>query len=167
MNLSKEININKKLIVAMLLINVIVLVSYFSYAYFQVSVIQDNVVVIQTGTINISTAIIGSSSPTVEIAEGETKEVSVTLFNDLNREVNYKMYYTSLSDMSKLEISSPEIFENNIVEGTMNTTKTIAFTFINNGTEPVKLTFGTQGGLAGYPIVLSQGEPLVLSNSNN
>ena len=45
--LNREININKKFIVIMLLLSILSIGFYYSYALFEISVIQNNVVVIK------------------------------------------------------------------------------------------------------------------------
>jgi len=162
-NLNKEININKKFIVMFVLLNFIIMGMYYSYALFQVSVIQDNVVVIKTGSVNITTSITDLDSSSFTLTSGETKTVTVNLNSTNEGNIEYKMYYDVTSGISDFIVTSTEVFTDDIVEGSMETTKTITFTFQNTGNNDITIQLGTQGGLSGYDIELKQGIELVLN----
>ena len=161
--LKKDIKLNTKFILVLLLINIIVIGVYYSYALFEITVIQNSVVKIETGTIDITTSVSGSSTPTITLAAGESKTVTVNLTTDLTHDIAYKMYHNGTSD---LKVYSNTAFANNIVEGLMNQTKTIVFTFENTGTSSITFTLGTQGGIKGNKINLTQGTQIVISSRN-
>ncbi|MBQ8471989.1 MAG: hypothetical protein IJ501_00630 [Bacilli bacterium] len=161
-NLNKEININKKIIVLMILFTIITIGLYTSYALFEISVIQNNVVVIKTGTVDITTSITDLDTPTFTLTKGETKTITVNLTTSVTNDIGYKMYYDVTSGISLFNVTSTTDYTstNNKVEGELNTSKTITFTFQNTGNEDLTITLGTQGGLKGYPIPLEQGNEL-------
>ncbi len=156
-NLNKEININKKFIIIMILFTLITIGLYTSYAYFQVSVIKDNVVVIKTTTINIETSVVGYSNNTFTLSAGESKTITVNLTSNQNRDIGYKMYYIMTSGSNTFTANSSVSFPNSKVEGVMNTSKTITFIFKNTGTSSISIKLGTQGGLKDYSIPLDSG----------
>lgn len=63
LDLQREINLNKKFILILVLVCILTIGLYTSYAYFQISVIQNNVVVLQTASIDITTTISGYDTP--------------------------------------------------------------------------------------------------------
>ena len=156
MNLQKEINLNKKFILILVLVNIIALGLYYSYALFQVKVIKDNVIVINTGTINL-TVTTGETNNTFTVAAGETKTINVSLTTTNQSEIGYKLYYTA-SNSNALTITSPKDFQDNIVKGTFTTSDTFTLKFKNTGLSSVTITLGGIGGLAAYPITLESGQ---------
>ena len=159
--LNKEINI--KVIIFLLLVNILGISFYSSYALFEVSVVYDNVVIIKTGTVDIETTVSNSTDQTFTLSSGETKNVTVNLSSTASGSVGYKMYYDVTQGISNFIVTSTESFTNDIVEGVMTTSKTITFTFQNTGNEDLTIYLGTQGGLAAYPIELEQGLELKLN----
>ncbi len=156
MNLRKEINLNKKFVLVLILINILALSLYYSYALFEVTVIQNNVVVLKTGTINLtlSTNVTNNS---FTLASGGEQTINVTLNSTNLNEIGYKMYYTKSGD-STFTVKSPTDFQNNIVEGEMTSFKTFTLTFKNTGANSLTINLFGIGGLAGYPINLEEGQ---------
>ena len=163
LDLQREINLNKKFILILVLVCILTIGLYTSYAYFQISVIQNNVVVLQTASIDITTTISGYDTPSFTLNQGESKTITVNLSSTAAGDIGYKMYYDITSGISKFIVTSTTTFTNNIVEGEMNSTETITFTFRNTGSSNITITLGTQGGLTGSPITLEQGVELVLN----
>lgn len=162
-NLKKEINLNKKFVVILILVNVMMIFLYYSYALFQITVIQDNVVVIKTGTVNIVASIEGLDNPSFTLASGEVKTVTVNLNTTNEGDIAYKLYYVKTGGVSDFVVTSSESFTDNIVEGIMTTSKTIVLTFENTGSEELTIYLGAQAGLVGYDIELKQGTELIIS----
>ena len=162
LDLQREINLNKKFILILVLVCVLIIGLYTSYAYFQISVIQNNVVVLQTASINITTAISGYDTPSFTLNQGESKTITINLSSTADGDIAYKMYYIMTSGEATFDVTSTTSFTNDIVEGEMNKTETIVFTFENTGDSTITITLGTQGGLKDYPITLEQGTELVL-----
>ena len=163
LDLQREINLNKKFILILVLVCILTIGLYTSYAYFQISVIQNNVVVLQTASIDITTTISGYDTPSFTLNQGESKTITVNLSSTAAGDIGYKMYYDITSGISKFIVTSTTTFTNNIVEGEMNSTETITFTFQNTGSSNITITLGAQGGLTGSPITLEQGVELVLN----
>ena len=162
LDLKREVNLNKKFILILVLVCVLTIGLYTSYAYFQISVIQNNVVVLQTASINITTVISGYDTPSFTLNQGESKTITINLSSTADGDIAYKMYYIMTSGEATFDVTSTTSFTNDIVEGEMNKTETIVFTFENTGDSTITITLGTQGGLKDYPITLEQGTELVL-----
>jgi len=155
MDLQKTININKKFIVIMILLSLISVMSYYSYALFQVNVVKNGVIIIRTGSIDLTATVQNETNNTFTVTANSSKTVTINLTSTNESEIAYKMYYENLT--GELTVTSNETFTNNIVEGKMTTSKTITLTFTNSGTEDVSITLGGLGGLAAYPIPIEDG----------
>lgn len=155
--LTKEFNLNKKIMIILVLVNIIIIYLGYSYALFRVSVIYDNVVVIKTGKIDINVSITGYSNSTISLSGGEKKDITVNLTNDLDIEVTYKMYYEILSGNSDIVVASIENFDDNILGGVMKSSKEINLILENKGINPVTISFGCEGGVVGHELILKNG----------
>ena len=163
--LEKEINLNKKFIIILLFLTVITLGMYSSYAYYEVSVIKNSVIVLKTATIDIVTDVVNKDNNTFTIPKGSNITLTVNLTTELTNQIGYKMYYEVVSGISLFEVSSTTTFPNDIVEGDMTLSKSFSFTFTNTGQNDITIKLGTQGGLTGYPIPLEQGIELKLNET--
>ena len=163
--LEKEINLNKKFIIILLFLTVITLGMYSSYAYYEVSVIKNSVIVLKTASIDITTTVVNQENNTFTIPKGSSITLTVNLTTELTNQIAYKMYYEVVSGISLFEVSSTTTFPNDIVEGDMTSSKSFSFTFTNTGLNDITIKLGTQGGLTGYPIPLEQGIELKLNET--
>ena len=163
--LNKEINLNKKIIVFLIFICVLSVGMYSSYAYYEVSVIKNSVIVLKTASINITTTVVNQENNTFTIPKGSSITLTVNLTTELTNQIAYKMYYEVVTGVSTFNVSSTETFTNNIVEGDMTSSKSFSFTFTNTGLNDITIKLGTQGGLTGYPIPLEQGIELKLNET--
>ena len=163
--LNKEINLNKKIIVFLIFICVLSVGMYSSYAYYEVSVIKNSVIVLKTASINITTTVVNQENNTFTIPKGSSITLTVNLTTELTNQIGYKMYYEVVSGVSLFNVTSTETFTNNIVEGDMTSSKSFSFTFTNTGLNDITIKLGTQGGLTGYPIPLDQGIELKLNET--
>ena len=163
--LNKEINLNKKIIVFLIFICVLSVGMYSSYAYYEVSVIKNSVIVLKTASINITTTVVNQENNTFTIPKGSSITLTVNLTTELTNQIGYKMYYEVVSGISTFNVTSTETFTNNIVEGDMTSSKSFSFTFTNTGLNDITIKLGTQGGLTGYPIPLEQGIELKLNET--
>ena len=163
--LEKEINLNKKFIIILLFLTVITLGMYSSYAYYEVSVIKNSVIVLKTASINITTTVVNQENNTFTIPKGSSITLTVNLTTELTNQIGYKMYYEVVSGISLFNVTSTETFTNDIVEGDMTSSKSFSFTFTNTGQNDITIKLGTQGGLTGYPIPLEQGIELKLNET--
>ena len=163
--LNKEINLNKKIIVFLIFICVLSIGMYSSYAYYEVSVIKNSVIVLKTATIDIVTDVVSQENNTFTIPKGGSKTLTVNLTTELTSQIAYKMYYEVVSGVSLFNVTSTTTFTNDIVEGDMTSSKSFSFTFTNTGQNDITIKLGTQGGLTGYPIPLDQGIELKLNET--
>ena len=163
--LNKEIKLNKYLIIFLLLVYVITIGLYASYAYYEVSVIKNGVVVIQTATIDITTNVVNQENNTFTIPANSNITVTVNLTTELTNEIGYKMYYEVISGVSTFNATSTTTFTNDIVEANMTSSKQLQFTFTNLGSNDITIKLGTKGGLANYPIILDEGLELKVNTT--
>ena len=163
--LDKEINLNKKIIVFLVLMCILSIGMYSSYAYYEVSVIKNSVIVLKTASINITTTVVNQENNTFTIPKGNSITLTVNLTTELTNQIGYKMYYEVVSGISLFNVTSTETFTNDIVEGDMTSSKSFSFTFTNTGQNDITIKLGTQGGLTGYPIPLEQGIELKLNTT--
>ena len=163
--LNKEINLNKKIIVFLIFICVLSVGMYSSYAYYEVSVIKNSVIVLKTASINITTTVVNQENNTFTIPKGSSITLTVNLTTELTNQIAYKMYYEVVSGVSTFNVTSTTTFTNDIVEGDMTSSKSFSFTFTNTGLNDITIKLGTQGGLTGYPIPLEQGIELKLNET--
>ena len=163
--LDKEINLNKKIIVFLVLMCVLSIGMYSSYAYYEVSVIKNSVIVLKTASIDIVTDVVDKDDNTFTIPKGSSITLTVNLTTELTNQIGYKMYYEVVSGISLFDVTSTTTFPNDIVEGDMTSSKSFSFTFTNTGQNDITIKLGTQGGLTGYPIPLEQGIELKLNET--
>ena len=163
--LTKEIKLNKYVVTILLLFYVITIGLYASYAYYEVSVIKNGVVVIQTATIDITTNVVDQENNTFTIPANSNITVTVNLTTELTNEIGYKMYYEVISGISTFNATSTTTFANDIVEANMTSSTQLQFTFTNLGSNDITIKLGTKGGLANYPIPLDEGLELKLNET--
>ena len=163
--LNKEIKLNKYLIIFLLLVYVITIGLYTSYAYYEVSVIKNGVVVIKTATIDITTNVVDQENNTFTIPASSNITVTVNLTTELTNEIGYKMYYEVISGISTFNATSTTNFTNDIVEANMTSSTQLQFTFTNLGSNDITIKLGTKGGLANYPIPLDEGLELKVNTT--
>ena len=170
-NLNREINLNKKFIVIFMLINIIALALYYSYALFQINVIQDNIVVVNTApSIDLNFSIAEQpSSNNITLASGESKTITINLTSSSNSSVGYKLfYYKQPGDSSTFTVSysGTETFANNILQGVMKSSKQLILTFTNTGSKSLTMTLGAKAGYAGSVIKLETSYNLILGETH-
>jgi len=152
--MKREININKKMIIMLLLINILVIAFGSSYALFQTSILKDNVIRLQAGNTNIITTIDSYIDNLITLASGETKTLNITLSNITDYDILYQMYYTvesGIGTITTTELSSAP-------KGTMNNTKTLAITIQNNNVSEITIKVATKGALINSSITLESNE---------
>ena len=163
--LNKEIKVNKFLIIFLLLVCVMTLGLYTSYAYYEVSVIKNGVIVIKTATMDITTEVVDQENNTFTIPANSNITVTVNLTTDLTGEIGYKMYYEVISGISTFNVTSTLTFTDDIVEANMTSSTQLQFTFTNLGSNDLTIQLGTKGGLANYPIPLDEGIELKVNTT--
>ena len=163
--LDKEINLNKKVIVFLVLMCILSIGMYSSYAYYEVSVIKNSVIVLKTAEVNLNLEVINQENNTFIIPKNDSITVTINLTSTNTSEIGYKLYYILNTNNTDYDVTSTETFNNNVIEGTLTSSKQITLTFTNNSNEDISITLGANGGLKEYPMVVDRGEPLVLKIS--
>ncbi len=161
--LDKEINLNKKFIIILLFLTVITLGMYSSYAYYEVSVIKNSVIVLKTAEVNLNLEVVNHENNTFIIPKNDSITVTINLTSTSTSEIGYKLYYILNTNNTNYVVTSTETFNNNAIEETLTSSKQIALTFTNNSNEDISITLGANGGLKEYPMVVDKGEPLMIS----
>ena len=103
--LEKEINLNKKFIIILLFLCVISIGMYSSYAYYEVSVIKNSIIVLKTATIDIITDVVDKDDNTFTIPKGSSITLTVNLTTELTNQIGYKMYYEVVSGISTFNVT--------------------------------------------------------------
>ena len=94
-----ETSFSKVYIIGIILVSVLIVGIYFSYAMFTVSKEKDDAIRIVTGNLTAKLEVDGKEGNTLTVPAGETKEFTVTLSNPNNRTARFNFYYEgSLSD---------------------------------------------------------------------
>ena len=79
MDLQKTINLNKKFILIMVLLSLISVMSYYSYALFEINVVKNGVVVLRTGSIDLTTEVENETNNTFTVTANSSKTVTINL----------------------------------------------------------------------------------------
>ncbi len=88
-----ETSFSKIYMIGMIIITLLVVGGYFSYAMFTVSKEKSNAISIVTGNLTYKLEVDGSEGNKLTIGSGETKEFTVTLSNPNNRIARFNFYY--------------------------------------------------------------------------
>ena len=167
MNLNKEIKLNKKVIVFILMIYVVILCSYYSYALFQVSILKNDVVVLSSATAlpSITTTIGDTNSDTFTLPASDSVEITVNLSTTgVSSALAYKMYYNITNNYGSFRVSSSDTFPGNKVEGTFTETKSLVLTFTNNSSTALTIKLGAIAGYEKTGAILTGQNELILNS---
>ena len=88
-----ETSFSKIYMIVMILISVLLIGGYFSYAMFTVSKEKSNAISIMTGNLTYKLEVDGEESNKLVVPSGITKEFTVTLSNPNNRKARFNFYY--------------------------------------------------------------------------
>ena len=88
-----ETSFSKIYMIVMVIITLLVLGVYFSYAMFTVSKEKSNAITIITGNLESKLDIDGTEGNKLTVGTGETKEFTITLSNPNNRIARFNFYY--------------------------------------------------------------------------
>ena len=88
-----ETSFSKIYMIVMILISVLLIGGYFSYAMFTVSKEKSNAISIVTGNLTYKLEVDGEESNKLVVPSGITKEFTVTLSNPNNRKARFNFYY--------------------------------------------------------------------------
>ncbi len=151
-----ETSFSKIYIVVMMLITLLIVGGYFSYAMFTVSKEQGNAISIITGNLVYDLEVDGSDGNTLTVGAGETKEFTVTLSNPNNRIARFNFYYEgSLPDgvtagyITGEGLNTPpsEVGTNLETSGTAGSSNIYTIRVKNESSSNVIITLGVQVGL--------------------
>ena len=93
-----EVSFSKIYVISMVLISLLVLGTYFSYAMFTVSKERGDAISIVTGNLNYELLIDGENSNTLVVESNSSKEFIITLNNINNRMARFNFYYVGSLD---------------------------------------------------------------------
>ena len=88
-----ETSFSKIYMIVMIIITLLILGGYFSYAMFTVSKEKSNAISIVTGNLTYKLEVDGEEGNTLTVGSGETKTFIVTLSNPNNRTARFNFYY--------------------------------------------------------------------------
>ena len=88
-----ETSFSKIYMIVMIIITLLILGGYFSYAMFTVTKEKSNAISIVTGNLYYKLEVDGKESDTITVEKGMTKEVVITLSNPNNRIARFNFYY--------------------------------------------------------------------------
>lgn len=176
--LGKEITIKRIYLLTIGVISLGLLVAYFSYALFQVSVEKQGVLNIAAG--NLYPSLISDmldENNMITVAAGETKQFNLVLENINSIEAKVNLYYRVINgDSSQVivgYVSSTQDEppgENGYVVSYYGNRhqRTIKVAIQNNGTSSVTVEFGTKVGLSTAPLAIPDNySSLALVNISN
>ena len=88
-----ETSFSKIYMIVMIIVTLLILGGYFSYAMFTVSKEKSNAISIVTGNLDYKLEVDGIVSNKLVVGANETKEFTVTLSNPNNRKARFNFYY--------------------------------------------------------------------------
>lgn len=152
--LKKAINLKNGYLIGIILVLLLIIGGYFSYALFTVSIEAKGALNIVTGNLySIIESTDLDKDKSITIDSKDSKVVTIKLVNANGIKAKVNLYYKSssnniemgyLSDSDKAPNKSGYILEKNGSDGSY---KTIHVKIINNDNDSVKVTFGTSAGL--------------------
>ena len=93
-----ETSFSKIYMIVMIIITLLILGGYFSYAMFTVSKERGNAISIVTGNLTFDLKVDGTTGNTLTVKANRSREFEVTLTNPNNRTARFNFYY--LGDIS-------------------------------------------------------------------
>ena len=93
-----EVSFSKIYVISMVLISLLVLGTYFSYAMFTVSKERGNAISIVTGNLEYELLVDGEVNNTLTVESNSSKEFIITLNNPNNRMARFNFYYVGSLD---------------------------------------------------------------------
>lgn len=160
----KEITIKRTYLLVLGVISIGLLVTYFSYALFTVSLEKQGVLNIAAG--NLYPSLVSDAldeNNRISVASGETKTFDITLENINSIDAKVNLYYnfqsgagdtTVIGYLASSQDTPPD--DNGYVIASYGNSyqKKITVGIQNNGTTPVVIEFGTKVGLQNAPLAL-------------
>ena len=151
-----ETKFSKIYMLVIIILTLLIVGGYFSYAIFTVSKEKNNAISIVTGNLTYDLKIDGASSNTLSINSGETKEFTVTLSNPNSRIARFNFYYIgtlpdgiSAGYVTGDGLSTPPIATgvNLEADGSVGASNVYKIRVTNNSGNNATITLGVQVGL--------------------
>ena len=147
---------SKIYIIVMILISLLVVGGYFSYAMFTVSKERSNAISIVTGNLIYDLTVDGEDIESLVIPAGTTKVFTVTLSNPNNRIARFNFYYlgtlpdgvrTGYSLLNDGMVTPVETGINLEKEGTSGSSNTYRIVVVNDSENKITINLGVSVGL--------------------
>ena len=143
-------------IISVILITILLLASYFSYAMFTVSKEKNNAISIVTGTLNYDLKVDGVSTDELVVGPNEEKTFTITLSNPNERMARFNFYYVgalpedvTAGYLVDKDINIPPLAEglNLEISGSVGASNVYKIRVTNNSNSNVTITLGVEVGL--------------------
>ena len=151
-----ETSFSKIYMIVMVVITLLILGGYFSYAMFTVSKEQGNAISIITGNLIYDLTVDEEKSNKLVVGANETKEFTVTLSNPNNRKARFNFYYegslpsgveAGYKSGAGLNTPPSEVGTNLEKSGTAGSSNVYTIRVTNNSSSSVTITLGAGVGL--------------------
>ena len=151
-----ETSFSKIYMIGMILITLLVVGGYFSYAMFTVTKEKRNAISIVTGNLTYKLEVDGSEGNKLTVGAGETKEFTVTLSNPNNRIARFNFYYigslpsgveAGYKTGEGINIPMEEVGSNLTASGSAGSSNTYKIRVKNGSSSSVTITLGVSVGL--------------------
>ena len=151
-----ETSFSKIYMIGMIIITLLVVGGYFSYAMFTVSKEKSNAISIVTGNLTYKLEVDGTEGNKLTVGAGETKEFTVTLSNPNNRTARFNFYYegtlpSGVEAGYKIEdginIPMEAVGSNLTASGSAGSSNTYKIRVKNGSSSSVTVTLGVSVGL--------------------
>ncbi len=151
-----ETSFSKIYMIGMILITLLVVGGYFSYAMFTVTKEKSNAISIVTGNLTYKLEVDGVEGNKLVVGAGETKEFTVTLSNPNNREARFNFYYVGslpsgveagYKTGDGINIPMEAVGSNLTASGSAGSSNTYKIRVKNSSSSSVTVTLGVCVGL--------------------
>ncbi len=151
-----ETSFSKIYMIVMVIITLLILGGYFSYAMFTVSKEKGNAISIVTGNLDYELLVDGEESNKLVVGANTTKEFTITLSNINNRPARFNFYYIGELPLgveagyvtgSGINVPPEEIGTNLEKVDTSGSSNVYKITVVNNSDSEVTINLGVNVGL--------------------
>ena len=151
-----ETSFSKIYMIVMIIITLLILGGYFSYAMFTVSKERGNAISIVTGNLEYKLTVDGEETNKLTVESNSVKDFIVTLSNPNNIKARFNFYYigeepsyTKIGYIVKEEMNIPPLDVGTTLEkvNTTGSSNTYLVRVINNSANSVDFTLGVSVGL--------------------
>ena len=151
-----ETSFSKIYMIVMIIVTLLILGGYFSYAMFTVTKEKSNAITIETGNLVYDLTVDGEKSNKLIVGANETKEFTVTLSNSNNRKARFNFYYegslpsgveAGYKSGAGLNTPPSEVGTNLEKSGTVGSSNVYTIRVANNSSSSVTITLGVGVGL--------------------